>query len=433
MRARWCRQRHNHVRLGHSKPARLLPEVNIRKEAAASSAGEFPVFWSMEERNNSKEFDEPPMPIIADEAFPRKLTTSLTKSCLPERAPDYSENENTATLVERDSGQSLFLQRPLTGGSCNTTHKWRNLLPEGVCPAYTDGALVEYHSKKYGCWLNGRVSLQVLCTEESQLQKAIHICYDVKLAGVAKHHQNVTLDMLRPPLEVAERVEVFMTRWGMWASGAITSEQLGMPQSSISNLSHDMLHSKGSSQPHTSSEACGIRYHVWLDDSGDAPETTMEPGQLLEDVPAIRLRRAFPPSAHVEVYCGLASGWVPAVVAQKSCEEKIPEPLSSYSPVASSQEVAQSLALSRTLLSPKLFCLPCSPSSTKSSPSLKSSAHLPQSAVGILHPWTMQAVVEQGGAGRDIEEVPSYLIRRRSLLMAGSLGCTAMDAHHDHI
>lgn len=45
------------------------------------------------------------------------------------------------------------------------------------------------------------------------------------------------------------------------------------------------------------------------------------------------------------------------------------------------------------------------------------------------------AVVERyrAGAGRDIEEVPSYLLRRRSALVAASLGSMEMDAHRDLI
>mmetsp|Transcript_60966 Transcript_60966/g.96096 ORF Transcript_60966/g.96096 Transcript_60966/m.96096 type:complete len:326 (+) Transcript_60966:83-1060(+) len=135
--------------------------------------------------------------------------------------------------------------------------------------AYADGEEVEYYSTSYQRWLHGVV----------QRLSASGNGYTIVLSQGGQIRQNVGLDLLRPPLQADEQVELFSGRQGgTRLPGVIAADQLPSPT------------------------LLGNR--VKLEGGKDT----------FDSIPSVRLKRRFLPSEEIEVYRGGHRGWQLAIV-----------------------------------------------------------------------------------------------------------------------
>jgi len=148
--------------------------------------------------------------------------------------------------------------------------------------AYRDKARVEYYSLSYRRWIGGSVQVEMKANKRGLPPT---IFYHVRInRGQIRHH--VELELLRPPFERGELVELFSRRGGgTWLAATINGPQ--------------------------DSGATTLGYKVRLNSDG----------QIYEEIPAIRLRRRFPRGLPIEVYRGFETGWVATTVHHTSTED----------------------------------------------------------------------------------------------------------------
>jgi len=162
----------------------------------------------------------------------------------------------------------------------------------GLIPVYPQDAAVQYFSTTHKCWLNAWMHL----TPHSDEPGVRSVCYNIHVALQSSERKNVPLDMLRHPLEVGEKVEVYIKSGGggVWAPGVVDG------QTKKAKMAPD--------------------YKVKLLD------------KTLARVPAVQVRRHFSPGDSVEIYRGSVQGWVPATVQESLGKAQCPTPLSQNSP-----------------------------------------------------------------------------------------------------
>eukprot|EP00928_Gymnodinium_smaydae_P066832 TRINITY_DN49797_c0_g1_i1.p1 TRINITY_DN49797_c0_g1~~TRINITY_DN49797_c0_g1_i1.p1 ORF type:complete len:602 (+),score=43.30 TRINITY_DN49797_c0_g1_i1:53-1807(+) len=171
--------------------------------------------------------------------------------------------------------------------------------------AYGNGDLVEYYSSTRRQWLLATLEVDEQGGNEEDMA---HIdddgaftdaAYHVRVFQTSQVRRHIPLDMLRPPLQDAELVEVYSRRYGRWLPASI----VGRPP-------------RG---PHRNYKALLLE--------AELPELQLT-------VPATRVRRRFPAGCSVHVYRGPPAGWVAAIVHSDvlSAPDEPPVPLSAYSP-----------------------------------------------------------------------------------------------------
>jgi len=161
-------------------------------------------------------------------------------------------------------------------GVTSATAPQQQRLP--VAPAYQDEDVVEYYAVKQEQWIRAR--MQVDLSRPSLLDNtSSNIHYNVLIGNVSKQlREDVPLDVLRPPLQHDEPVEVFSLKTGgSWMSAFINSLQTG-----------------------DTNNGYNIRLHPG--------------GQELKRIPAVRLRRRYLAKMPVKIYKGPDLGWRRMVV-----------------------------------------------------------------------------------------------------------------------
>jgi len=143
--------------------------------------------------------------------------------------------------------------------------------------AYTDGERVEYFSHTHQQWIVGMVRIQP--SADCCPGAAAKPLLSVYVNHGSQFQPNVSLDCLRPVLQSGELVEVFTQRGGGSFLPAVIAP--GQPKA-----------------------ATMLGYKVALASTGE----------VLENIPALRLRRRYPAASAVETYCGLDLGWCHAHV-----------------------------------------------------------------------------------------------------------------------
>jgi hypothetical protein len=152
----------------------------------------------------------------------------------------------------------------------------RDDIQRGPHAPYMDGASVEYFSSTNQRWMAGVIKLQA--SEGCAIVEELHL--HVQLSQRSQFRADVTLDNVRPILEPNELVEVLVEEEDL--EGGLACRYLPAFVAG--------KQSKGASI---------LGYHVQV-------ETT---GQVLRNVPAIRLRRRFPAGARVEIFRVPSLGW----------------------------------------------------------------------------------------------------------------------------
>jgi hypothetical protein len=175
---------------------------------------------------------------------------------------------------------------------------------------YEDGEKVEYFSGTHQRWVPARIKVEVKVSSKDPNLAPI-VMYDVMMAH-SICHKNVDLNLLRLPFQHGELVELFSKRkGGTWLPGMIAGVQ--------------------------QARATMQGYSVHLDDMNE----------IFQDIPAVRLRRRFPPGTHVRVYRGPREGWNHNAIVHHSAPkngigaEQIPfhKPEISHADVYSLQDV----------------------------------------------------------------------------------------------
>jgi hypothetical protein len=217
--------------------------------------------------------------------------------------------------------------------------------------AYADGEEIEYYSTSHQRWLHGFV----------QRLNASDNGYTIVLSQGRQIRQNVGLDLLRPPLQADELVELFSGRQGgTRLPGVIAGDQLPSPT------------------------LLGNR--VKLEGGRD----------IFDSIPSVRLKRRFLPSEEIEVYRGGHLGWQLAIVHHTArangCGEKVlyPETVGDVgSPVRGHETIASPSQMVEKRVS--------------------NDCEFSPSQVGL---WSLIPVCKELGQQNVAPElVPSYLIR----------------------
>jgi len=241
--------------------------------------------------------------------------------------------------------------------------------------AYAEGEIVEFFSKSHWRWIEGETRVQA-CGGAGGAP-----LIDVYVDG--KHfHSNVALDCLRPILRPGELVEV-------------SSDGKSIPA---------VL---ASIQPPAATQ---VGYHVRVENKGE----------ILANIPAIKLRRRFRARASVEVYRGPTVGWCQARVhgAMASADgcslEVLPMPQvdSAAQEGPRSAQMPRSRAADRGLRS----------SAAAEDPELAQRMGL---TAGI---WTRIPILTADGKS---ERVPSYLVRASRYNQSDARGESLMDIMPD--
>merc|ERR1712080_573422 len=125
---------------------------------------------------------------------------------------------------------------------------------------YESGAKLEYYSTNNSLWMPASVNVVVKQVKRSNLDLDTVVMYDVSVLGTRVQEQrDVPLDTLRLPFEACELVDIYSRRQGgMWLPGIINGPQI--------------------------SGATLVGYQVLLSENAE----------VLEMIPATRLRRRFP-------------------------------------------------------------------------------------------------------------------------------------------
>jgi len=145
-----------------------------------------------------------------------------------------------------------------------------------IKPFMEDGEKTEYYSSTHKRWMAGTVI--VAPRPGTMADPAPTVVYNVKL-GFSQLKQGVGLDLLRRPMDRGELVEIFSKKnGGMWLAAVINGPQVA--------------------------GATTVGYQVRLNESND----------VLEMIPAVRLRLRFPAGQDVLVYQGWEQGWVRGTV-----------------------------------------------------------------------------------------------------------------------
>jgi len=146
---------------------------------------------------------------------------------------------------------------------------------------YADGDQVEYRSQTLGKWLFGTVRV-------TMKPATFEVRYDLTVALTKQRRVDVQLKELRKPLKQNEEVEVLTKRESVsvWAPARICGEQAAL--------------------------ATNFGYKVEV----------LASGEIMEDVPAQRIRRRFAVGQQVKAYRGVTEGWsVGTVEAVSEYEE----------------------------------------------------------------------------------------------------------------
>jgi len=156
-----------------------------------------------------------------------------------------------------------------------------DIAPAGAAPTgnfkpvclFEDGEKLEYFSHTHKRWVTAKIQIEIKDGDDDEDLEPI-VMYNVLLAGVT--HLNVQLDMLRKPFVHDELVELFSKRdGGQWLPGIIKGTQTA------------------------GATMTGYQVQRLDDDSLD----------IFQEIPAIRLRRRFPPDLPINVYRGPRDGW----------------------------------------------------------------------------------------------------------------------------
>lgn len=144
-------------------------------------------------------------------------------------------------------------------------------LQTGSCRAYVDGEVVEYYSRTHQQWTSGAV----IIAEDAHAGFIMNVLVN----HGTQMRNGVGLEYVRPPLQSGELVEVFVHRDG----GAFLPAIVTPDQPRAATITGYQIKVQGT-------------------------------GELLENIPAARLRRRFPAASPVEMYRGPALGWCKATV-----------------------------------------------------------------------------------------------------------------------
>jgi len=150
---------------------------------------------------------------------------------------------------------------------------------------YQDGERVEYFSQTHQRWVMAKIKVEIHEGDDDNNLEPI-VMYDVVMAHGIRH-KNVQLDMLRPPFQHGELVELFSKRnGGSWLPGLIVGEQ--------------------------KAGATMSGYSVSLEDHDE----------VFQEIPSMRLRRRYPPGLSVAVYRGPREGWNYDAIVHHSAAER---------------------------------------------------------------------------------------------------------------
>jgi hypothetical protein len=244
-------------------------------------------------------------------------------------------------------------------------------------PVYAQDTAVQYFSSTHKCWLNAWAHLTVY-RDEFGIR---HVCYNIQVARQSTVRNDVPLDMLRLPLVLEEKVEVFIKRGdgGFWVPGTVSGQK-----------------SNGKTSPD---------YRIQL----------LE--KTLDRVPAIRIRRYFAPGDAVEVYRGSSRGWVPATVQERRDTAGYPAPISKSSPQPPSHpptNATNAVLSSRDLARQKSGATrsrstPLSRARSRADPPPEEEGHVSE----VSHPWVNVLIAEESEFDSpEMEEVPLWLLRQ---------------------
>jgi len=247
---------------------------------------------------------------------------------------------------------------------------------------------VQYFSVTHKCWLNAWAHF----TAHPDEFGIKHIGYNIQVARQSTVRKDVPLDMLRLPLALEEKVEVFVKRedGGLWVPGTVAGQK-----------------SNGKTSPD---------YTIKLLDN------------TLDRFPAIQVRRYFAPGDAVEVYRGSDRGWVLAKVQQRQDDAEYPEALSKNSPQpptcpptnvaqansgASGSRSRATTGHSENSEAPRARATTGTSSTFNDTPATHGSE--------AFHPWVNMLIAEDSQFGTPAkEEVPIWLLRQPDIAESGS-------------
>jgi hypothetical protein len=148
-----------------------------------------------------------------------------------------------------------------------------------VLPAYASSAWVEYYSTTHQRWIPGSVTFTI-----AGVGAEVTCLYHMRLSN-GQVRREVSLEQIRPPLDVGEDVQVLIE--GSWVEGKVVSNR---------------------------SEGAEVIYQVRTQDSSTRAISDGGSGNAVFSVAAHFVRRYFPGHSIVNVYQGPKAGWSVAMV-----------------------------------------------------------------------------------------------------------------------
>lgn len=199
---------------------------------------------------------------------------------------DKIDRLNTDSLHEKADVHSVHLKADADTQQPNSPPPRQRLAFE----AFNVGAVVEYYSSTHGVWVQGRIYSR----GHVQTRTSVMPSYTVILRSRSQRRDYVELCDLRPPLQQGSYVSVFDGSSHVWLPAFVDHYQ---------------------KYPHP------LAYEVIMEAE---PTSHSQPGGDQEKrrviVPAHNVRQRFLRGSKVEVYFGVKSGWLPAVVCSSSLE-----------------------------------------------------------------------------------------------------------------
>lgn len=161
-------------------------------------------------------------------------------------------------------------------------------LQENECQAYETGVVVEYLSNTHGLWVQGQITSRGFVPEGASTIPS----YTVALRSNSQRRDYVQLSHLRIPFEKGRKVNAFDETTGAWLPAFVDGyKKYPFP----------------------------LAYSVTIEDNAPCNgHSNRDQRQQTLTVPAHNVRPLFEDGDEVDVYLGIALGWVTATVVSSS-------------------------------------------------------------------------------------------------------------------